>query len=218
MTGKILKKTDNVEIRDLGLADYEEVLKLQKQLHQDRLAENIGDKILIVEHKPVITLGARKTKNKLLVSQDDLKKSGITIQEVRRGGGATAHNPGQLVFYPILNLKNTGLYASDYVRKLEDIGIELLAGCGVNADRKKGFPGLWVGDDKIASIGVRVSKQVTFHGMAININNDLGIFENMIPCGLDNVKMTSVIKITGCETDILQLKNELCRIILKNFY
>ena len=115
------------------------------------------------------------------------------------------------MFYPILHLQELGLDINPYVRTLEQIGIELLAGLGVESGRRKGFPGLWVGERKIASIGVRVSRFVTCHGMAINIQNDLSIFGYMVPCGLDGVRMTSVQKETGKMHDMEQIKEQLDR-------
>lgn len=204
---------DALQIRDLGLADYREVLLLQQQLNQQRQAGAIGEMILIVEHPPVITLGARRSANKLLIEPDELTRRGIDIVEIRRGGGATAHNPGQLVFYPILHLQGLGLSITEYVRTLETIGIDLLARTGVASGRRKGFPGLWIDGRKIASIGVRVSRFVTYHGMAINVCNDLDIFGAMVPCGLDGVEMTSVEKETGRPCDIDSIKTELARLL-----
>ncbi len=212
-----LKTNESIEIKDLGLAEYGRVLKLQKNLHEKRRFDKIKDTVLIVEHQPVITLGARKDKNRLLSNREILEKKGIGIFEIRRGGGSTAHNPGQLVFYPIIALKNKGLQVSDYIRTLESIGIELLSDYGIKAERNKGFPGLWIGQRKIASIGVRVRKMVTFHGMAININNDLSIFDNMVPCGLNDVKMTSVFKETGSRIEMQELKEKLAEILIRTF-
>lgn len=194
---------------DCGLADYRGVLDQQHQLWEKRRQGKIPDTVLIVEHSPVITLGARQSANKLLISREELVKKGIDVVDIRRGGGTTAHNPGQLVFYPILNLRQLGLGINEYIRKLEQIGIELLEQLGVQSERRKGFPGLWVGEKKIASIGVRVSKGVTYHGMAININNDLGIFDFLVPCGLDGVEMTSVQKETGREQSMAEAKKKL---------
>jgi len=202
-----------LEVRDLGLADYREVLSLQQQLNQQRQAGRIGDTVLIVEHPPVITLGARQSANRLLVDPDELRRRGIDVVEIRRGGGATAHNPGQLVFYPIVHLQRLGLSASEYVRTLEAIGIDLLARAGVTAERRKGFPGLWTGGRKIASVGVRVRRFVTYHGMAINICNDLRLFDAMVPCGLDGVEMTSVKKETGRPCDMDAAKMHLTRLL-----
>lgn len=206
-------ETDRLTVRDCGLAPYREVLALQQQLQERRRAGAISDTVLLVEHPPVITLGARKSANKLLASPADLAQRGIDLVEIRRGGGATAHNPGQLVFYPILHLQELGLDVSTYVRTLEQIGIDLLAGLGVASERRKGLPGLWIGQRKIASIGVRVSRFVTCHGMAINIRNDLSIFGYMVPCGLDGVVMTSAERETGRNGEMEQVKNRLTALL-----
>jgi lipoic acid synthetase len=201
-------------IRDCGLADYRAVLAQQQELQEQRRVGQVGDTVLMVEHPPVITLGARKSANKLLVSSEELARCGIDLVEIRRGGGATAHNPGQLVFYPILHLQELRLDINQYVRTLEAVGIELLAGLGVQGQRRRGFPGLWAGERKIASIGIRVSRFVTCHGMAINIQNDLSIFQLMVPCGLDGVQMTSVQKETGREHDMRQIKSQLSGLLI----
>lgn len=203
---------------DCGLAEYRRVLELQQRLQEQRRAGAVGDTVLIVEHPAVITLGARKAFNRLLVDSGELSRRGIDVVEIRRGGGATAHNPGQLVFYPIVHLQALGLGVNEYVRTLEAIGIELLAGLGVESERRKGFPGLWVGPRKIASIGVRVSRFVTCHGMAINIQNDLSIFSFMVPCGLDGVVMTSAQKETGKTYDMGQVKEQLAALLPRHLH
>jgi lipoate-protein ligase B len=206
---------NGLRIRDCGLAEYRGVLDLQHQLQEQRREGRIGDTVLVVEHPPVVTLGARQNANRLLVSGEELTRRGVDLVEIRRGGGATAHNPGQLVFYPILHLQELRLDITQYIRRLEAIGMELLAGLGVEGGRRKGFPGLWVGAKKIASIGVRVSRCVTCHGMAINIQNDLSIFDLMVPCGLDGVEMTSVQKETGQAYDMQQIKIQLTRLLVR---
>jgi lipoate-protein ligase B len=209
------KKGLGLAIRDCGLVDYREVLALQQELQEQRRAGQVADTVLIVEHPAVITLGARKSANRLLVSPEELARRGVDLVEIRRGGGATAHNPGQLVFYPILHLQELRLDVNQYVRTLEAIGIDLLAGLGVQSERRKGFPGLWVAERKIASIGVRVSRFVTCHGMAINVQNDLSIFNLMVPCGLDGVQMTSVQKETGKVHDMEQIKTQLTGLLVR---
>jgi lipoate-protein ligase B len=212
---------NHLRIVDCGLADYRNVLQHQLQLWEQRCQDKIPDTVLIVEHPPVITLGARQSANKLLVSREELAKRGIDVVEIRRGGGTTAHNPGQLVFYPILKLQELGLSINKYIRKLEMIGMELLEQLGVKCQRQIGFPGLWVENNrqsrKIASIGVRVSKGITCHGMAININNDLGIFDLFVPCGLDGVEMTSALKETGQEQSMVEVKNKLKTLLCAHF-
>ena len=196
---------------------YRETLDRQFLLRDKRREDKIVNTVLLVEHRPVITFGARKSANKLLVSREELAKRNIDAVDVRRGGGTTAHNPGQLVFYPVMNLEALCLGINEYVRSLEAIGIELLAHLGVKSERKKGFPGLWVGDKKIASVGVRVSKFITYHGMAINIQNDLSIFDLIIPCGLDDVKVTCVYKLTGRKNSMANVKKQLARLLVKYF-
>ena len=176
---------------------YGEALRLQLDLCERRQADAVENTVLLVEHPPVITLGARKTENRLLSDSRHLEGLGIEVVAVGRGGGTTAHNPGQIVVYPIVKLKSLGLGITEYVRQLEAIGIELLAEYGITAGCRKGYPGLWVGEKKIGSIGVQVKKWVTMHGMAINICNDLGIFDHIVPCGLDGVCMTSVATLAG---------------------
>jgi len=188
-----------LRIIDCGLAGCRETLQLQHELRQKRRADEIANTVLIVEHPAVITLGARRGANKLLIERENLLAKNIDVVDIRRGGGSTAHNPGQLVFYPILNLRSLGLGVSEYVRQLEQMGAELLKQLRVNSRPRKGLVGLWVADRKIASIGVRVSKGISYHGMAINIQNDLSIFEHIVPCGLDGVVMTSVLKETSGE-------------------
>ena len=214
----VMQTSDHtLAIQDLGLADYREVLALQQDLTEKRRADRVGDTVLIVEHPPVITLGARQSANKLLVDRDELTRRRIDLVEIRRGGGTTAHNPGQVVFYPILNLQRRRLGVSEYVRTLEAVGIALLDGLGLAGQRRKGFPGLWVNERKIASIGVRVSRAVTCHGMAINIANDLSLFDLMIPCGLDGVEMTSVEKETGKPQDMKVIKTQLTALLRQTF-
>jgi len=205
------------QIHDCGLADYRQILDRQHRLVKDRQQDNIANTVLIVEHPAVITLGARQSRNKLLLSPEDLARRRIDVVNVHRGGGSTAHNPGQLVFYPILNLQQLGLGISEYIRTLELIGAELLRHLDVRPTARKGFPGLWVGTAKIASIGVRVSKFTTYHGMAINIRNDLSIFDLIVPCGLDNVQMTSVQKETGKRHAMNPIKKRLAKLLTSHF-
>ena len=204
-------------IRDCGLVDYREMLQIQLALCKQRQQGSIPNTFLMVEHPPTITLGVRQSRNKVLVSRSDLAQSHIDVVEIRRGGGTTAHNPGQLVLYPILHLQQFGLCIREYVRKLETIGEELLMQLGIHSNRKDGFPGLWVDNRKIASIGVRVSRFTTYHGMAINIHNDLRIFDFIIPCGLDNVEMTSVLKETDNYHSVAEVKKHLVPLLKTHF-
>ncbi len=204
-------------IRDCGLAPYGEALALQLDLCAKRHENTIDNTVLLVEHPAVITLGARKTENKLLQSQENLTRQGIDVVDVRRGGGTTAHNPGQIVAYPIIKLKSLALDINDYVRQLEAIGIDLLEQFSIAAARRKGYPGLWIGEKKIGAIGVQLKKWVTLHGMAININNDLGIFDNIVPCGIEGVRITSVKNETGTAKSMVEVRQRLSRLCVKYF-
>ena len=205
--------SENIQVIDCGVLEYGETLGLQMEFWENLLAGKVGNTVLLVEHPDVITLGARKTENKLVTSEQQILDKGIELHRIGRGGGTTAHNQGQIVIYPMVNLKSVGMDVPGYVRSLEAIGIELLEGLGVESQRRKGFPGLWVGEKKIASIGVQIKKWITMHGMAINIQNDLSIFENIVPCGIDGVRMTSVKEETGVEHAMDEVKHivtELC--------
>jgi lipoate-protein ligase B len=206
--------TETLKIVDLGTQPYGPTLVLQLDLCKQRQRDEIPNTVLIVEHPPVITLGARNSENKLLTDEETIRGEGINLVHVGRGGGTTAHNPGQLVVYPIIKLKSLKLDVNAYVRSLEQVGIELLQWLGVESDRRKGFPGLWIGEKKIASIGVQLKKWVSFHGIAININNNLAIFKHIVPCGLDDVVITSVEKEISKPADMEAVKtklNELCK-------
>ena len=205
-------KTKQLDIRDCGVMDYADALDLQMELCLRRQQNKIENTVLIVEHPAVITLGAHKSENKLLTDEDVIRSQGIDLLRVGRGGGTTAHNLGQVIVYPIIKLKSLGLDVNAYIRSLEQVGIELLQSLGVESDRRKGFPGLWIGEKKIASIGVQLKKWVSFHGMAININNDLSIFEHIVPCGLDGVVITSVQKETGKPADMDTVKETMKRL------
>jgi len=204
-------------ICDCGIAPYQRILEYQHRLRDRRRSGEIQNTLLLVEHLPVITLGARKTANKLLVSRQTLKKRNIDVVDIRRGGGSTAHNPGQLVLYPILDLRQLQLGVNEYIRQLEAVGIELLNSLGLQTHRRKGYPGIWTDQGKIASIGVRVSRQITFHGMAINISNDLAIFDYMVPCGLTGIKMTSAVKETHRQFRMEDIRETACRTFIDHF-
>jgi len=200
-------------------------IDLQKKLHNQRLDKQIPNTIILTEHYPVITLGARSANNRLVAETDQLQKQNVDLVQTRRGGGITAHNPGQIVIYPIVDLNSINLTINQYVRTLEIIGIELLAKLNVTAGRKIGFPGLWIKNEnvtenqnnnlnkKIASIGVRAAKLVTTHGIAVNICNDLAIFENIVPCGLENITITSVLNETYQKHNIESVKKILIPIL-----
>lgn len=168
----------------LGVADYGETLALQRTLHAKRCSDEIGDLVLSVEHNPVFTIGRSGSRNSVLVSEDVLRSSGIEVHEVERGGDITYHGPGQLVVYPILDLRGFGKNIHRFVWSLEEAIIRTLKKTNIEGERRDGFPGVWIGERKIASVGVYVKNWVTRHGLAFNIDVNQDHFRMIRPCGL----------------------------------
>jgi lipoate-protein ligase B len=181
-----------VHLHDLGLTRYADALAHQRELQAQRKAGEIEDTLLLTEHRPVFTLGRFADGGNLLVPEAALPARGIEYVRVERGGDITYHGPGQLVAYPILDLTAFGRDVHRYIRGLEETAIRLLAGYGVQGERRRGTPGVWVGPRKIASVGVHIGRWVTMHGIAINIDMDLSPFELINPCGLAGMEMTSI--------------------------
>lgn len=178
---------------DLGLMDYQKAWTLQTDLVAARHSAGIDrDIILMVEHPAVFTLGRRGGREHLLISENRLEHAGIPIVQVERGGKITYHAPGQLVVYPILNLAQSGLGVADYVNALEEVMIRTCAAWDVSAERNEVNRGIWVGKKKIGSIGIAVRRDISFHGMALNVAPDLDPFCWVEPCGLEGVSMTSM--------------------------
>ena len=171
----------------LGLVPYGEALELQRRLALDRIAGRLNqDRLLLVEHPPVVTMGRTSQAGHVL------RSDGLDVFEVERGGDVTYHGPGQLVGYPILNLAGFRRDLHWYLRTLEQALIDALATLGIPAHRHAGFTGVWTGGRKIASIGVHVKQWVTWHGFALNVSTDLQAFDRIVPCGIAGVEMTSV--------------------------
>ena len=180
-------------VRDLGVRPYAEVLELQRTLARQRLAgELTDDHLLLVEHEPVVTLGRGTRAESLPVTAAELARRGILQYEVERGGDVTFHGPGQLVGYPILDLREHREDLHWYLRTLEEGLIQALEGLGIPAERNPGLTGVWTRSRKIASIGIHVKQWVTYHGFALNVNTDLSYFDLIVPCGIRDVVMTSV--------------------------
>ncbi|MBE0636391.1 lipoyl(octanoyl) transferase LipB [Candidatus Bipolaricaulota bacterium] len=168
----------------LGHGDYGDVLALQRTLHAKRCAGELGDLLLSVEHNPVFTLGRSGMHDHILVAEDTLKQQGIQIHEIERGGDITYHGPGQLVVYPIFDLRGFGKDIHRFIWSLEEAIIQTLSELGIGSARNDGFPGVWVGARKIASIGVYVKNWVTYHGLALNVDVNQAHFRMIRPCGL----------------------------------
>jgi lipoyl(octanoyl) transferase len=191
-----------LEIRRLGLVHYADALALQKTLVTERQAQRVDDLLLLVEHPPVLTLGVRGDggRGHILASDAVLAARGIEVFETGRGGDVTYHGPGQLVGYPIVDLNPDRRDVHRYVRDLEAVLIGAAADCGISAGRLAGLTGVWVGPEKLAAIGVRISRWVTSHGFALNVSTNLDDFQLIVPCGIADRGVTSLAKL-GAATD-----------------
>lgn len=182
----------------LGIVEYPKACLLQEKLSLERAAGWIGDILLIMEHPPVLSVGKAGCKPEhLLVSDDVLEKEQITVCYTNRGGGITYHGTGQLVCYPILDLRELGITVRQYIEKLEKVLLKILESHDIEGRHVEGSPGIWVGDAEIASIGIKVSRGITMHGFTLNICNDLKPFSYIAPCGVAGKKMTSISNVRG---------------------
>jgi len=185
-----------IKILDLGLTDYLEAKRLQDELVNKRLSDEIPDTLVLCEHEPVITIGRKGGEKDLLVSEKFLSQKKIKVYHVERGGEATYHCPGQLVGYPIFNLKYIAMDLHGFLRDLEEVMINTLKETGISAERREGYTGVWVqapgGPAKIAFIGISARKWVTYHGFSLNIDCDLAPFKWIVPCGIKDAKVTSI--------------------------
>jgi len=186
-----------MDVRRLGTIGYQEGLDLQQQLVDQRKAGLIADQLLLLEHPAVITLGVktRDDRSHVLATPDALAAAGVGLFETGRGGDVTYHGPGQLVGYPIIDLNPHRRDVHRYVRDLEEVLIRAVASFGITADRVPGLTGIWVGDEKLAAIGVRISRWVTSHGFALNVNTDLSQFDLIVPCGITDKGVTSMARL-----------------------
>jgi lipoyl(octanoyl) transferase len=192
-----------IDVRRLGRLDYAAALELQRQLVEDRRAGRIGDTLLLLEHPPVITLGAktRGSRANVIASPSALAAEGVEVHETGRGGDVTYHGPGQLIGYPIFDLRPDRCDVHRYVRDLEEALIVAVARLGVGAGRVVGLTGVWVGpegrEQKLAAIGVRISRWITSHGFALNVGTDLRHFDLIVPCGITDRGVTSLERLLG---------------------
>ena len=188
-----------LEVRRLGLVPYDEALAMQRQLVEERRAGRVPDLLLLLQHPAVITLGVKGDGGRanIVATDERLAELGIAVQETGRGGDVTYHGPGQIVGYPILDLKPDRCDVHRYVRDLEEVMIRVCADYGVTAGRIKGLTGTWVGSEKIGAIGVRLSRWITSHGFAFNVSTDLDHFKLIVPCGISDRSVTSLERATG---------------------
>ena len=200
----------NGYIIHLGTMDYKEAWDLQHLLWSKRVEDGVPDLLLILEHPHVITLGRRGERSHLLISPDVLEGMKIPIFHTERGGDVTYHGPGQMVIYPILNLKDYGYRLIRYVGELEEVILSVLRDFGIEGERDSSNRGVWVNGEKIASIGVAIKRWVSFHGIALNYATDLKYFELINPCGLEGVKMTSMERILRKKISKDRLTEKVC--------
>jgi lipoyl(octanoyl) transferase len=184
-------------VEQLGLVDYAEGLRLQQERVAQRKAGGIPDTLLLLEHPHVYTLGRNARRENLLASTDELRARGAQVFETDRGGDVTYHGPGQLVGYPIFDLAQHRRDLAWYIRSLEEVFIRVARDFGIEAGCIAGAPGVWVGNEKLVAVGVHVSRWVTSHGFAFNVNTDLRYFEWIVPCGLRDKGVTSLAKLLG---------------------
>lgn len=198
-------------VYDLGLVDYREGLLLQEKLLNSRKSGAIADVLLLLQHPSVFTIGRSGIVENIVVPKETLVKENIPVFHTNRGGDVTYHGPGQLVSYPILNLREDGLTAHQYVWNLEEVVIRTLADFGIGGQRVLGQRGVWVGEEKVCALGLRVRGEVSMHGFALNVNTNLKYFTYIIPCGIAGVSITSVSKLLGHEVEIDEIQKSLLR-------
>ena len=208
-----LKDSHKILIQDLGFKKYKNVLSLQKKLQKQRIAGNIKDTLILVEHEPVYTLGKNANRHHLLQSRD----KSVEVHNIERGGDVTFHGPGQLVGYPILDLRNYKKSVSWYMRTLEELTIRVLKEFDIKGSRIKGLTGVWVDNKKIAAQGVRISRWVTMHGFSINVCPQLSYYDGIIPCGIFDYDVTSMEECLNKKLSIKKIKNSLSEIFLELF-
>jgi lipoyl(octanoyl) transferase len=204
-------------VRRLGRVEYDAAVELQRSLVEERRAGNIGDTLLLLEHPPVITLGvrARGGSANVLASPHDLQAAGVLVRETGRGGDVTYHGPGQLVGYPIFDLKPDRCDVHRYVRDLEAAIIAALLEFGIDGGRIHGLTGVWVGpsgsEEKVAAIGIRISRWITSHGFALNVSSDLGHFDLIVPCGIADRRVTSIEKLLQRPVPMTEVEDAVVR-------
>ncbi len=197
----------NCELRDLGRIDYGEAYALQRQLVEQRKRGEIPDQLLIVEHPHVITMGRNGHRENMLASEELLERAGVAFFETDRGGDVTYHGPGQIVGYPILDLREWKRDVVEYVRGIEQVVIDALATFGIEGGRLQGATGVWVDGAKICAIGVHISRWTTSHGFALNVDTDLRYFQYIVPCGL--TKPVTSIKNCGVQVTRAEVIHQL---------
>jgi len=211
--------TRPLDVRRLGRVPYAEALALQRSLVEERRAGAIRDTLLLLEHPHVLTVGVRGDggRSHILASDETLASRGIEVHETGRGGDITYHGPGQIVGYPIIDLNPDRRDVHRYVRDLEAVLIGVAAGYGIEAGRVEGLTGVWVGDEKLAAIGVRIARWITSHGFALNVTTSLDHFELIVPCGIADRGVTSLERLLGRPIPTAEVENGIIEQFAKVF-
>ena len=206
-----------MEVIDLGRCEYKYAMKLQGHYVTKRHQGKIKDLLLMVEHPPVITIGASADNKNILVSNEKLNREGISVIETDRGGDVTYHGPGQQIAYPIIDLSFYRYDVLKYIRLLEEVLIKVLSKFGLEANRINNYTGVWIGKSKIAAIGIAVEKMVTMHGIALNVNPNMKHFSYIIPCGIQECAVTSMTEILKKPVNQDEVKYQMIKTLIEEF-
>lgn len=202
---------------DLGLMPYTPAFAIQEQILQARLNGLLGTTVILQENLPVFTIGRSGSRANILAASDDLQQRGIEVLEVNRGGDVTYHGPGMLIVSPLLYLGDVELNANQYLHRLEDVLIKLLAGYDIRTGKKEGYPGVWFKDAKIAGVGIAVKHGYTFHGFSLNVDPDLNCFDLINPCGVSRMPVVSIRQVLGKSPPMVQIKTRLKQVLEECF-
>jgi len=202
---------------DLGLMPYLPSFEIQERIFQARMEGRLAPTVILQENLPIFTIGRSGSRNNILSSPEDLQRRGIQVLEVNRGGDVTYHGPGQLVASPLFYLGDVGLNANQYLHRLEDVLVELLARYNIRTHKIEDYPGVWHGKSKIASVGIAVKHGFTFHGLSLNVDPDLDVFHLINPCGVSHMPVSSIRQVLGHSPPMAEVKSQLKEIVEKTF-
>lgn len=202
---------------DLGLMPYAPSFEIQNRVLQARIEGRLAPTVILQENPPIFTIGRSGTRNNILSSPEELRQWGIDVLEVNRGGDVTYHGPGQLVVSPLVYLGDVGLNANQYLHKLEDVLMELLANYDIKTHKTDAFPGVWHEESKIASVGIAVKHGFTFHGFSLNVDPNLDAFNLINPCGVSRMRVSSIYQVLGQAPPMAEVKSQLKEIVERSF-
>lgn len=211
------KETRKLVYCDLGLIDYKDAWDLQKSIHQLRVENKIDDVLFLLEHPHTYTLGKTADKKNLVGDEKYLRENNISVYDIDRGGDITYHGPGQIVGYPIINLTKWKQDTHKYLRAIEEVIINVCNEYGLNASRIDYLTGVWIDDRKICAIGIKVSRWITMHGFAFNVNTDLKLFDGIIPCGITDKDVTSLNRELKKDIPLNEVKEKIMHHFMNEF-